>query len=190
MLQRLLPSHNDSFIESIEQPMSIICSSIDYLWLCLQVVYSHIISRRIFFSQWWLFIEWEDLICRSNNGLIVQTVGFLAGSFWPLTQLAQSILVFNLLHGTYSSESISWNHIRATGDIPSGTDGHSACEIGNAMYLFGGFVDPVSMLCYCYHHFHTGTKYHYSVNRTDCLHNRSHAEQIHTFICLWHHSFH
>ncbi|XP_071832428.1 kelch domain-containing protein 3-like isoform X2 [Apostichopus japonicus] len=45
----------------------------------------------------------------------------------------------------FDPKSISWNHIRATGDIPSGTDGHSACEIGNAMYLFGGFVDPLQI---------------------------------------------
>lgn len=43
------------------------------------------------------------------------------------------------------SETVSWSHVSATGDIPSGTDGHSACIIDNAMYLFGGFVDPVSI---------------------------------------------
>lgn len=43
----------------------------------------------------------------------------------------------------FDPKTVSWSHISATGDIPSGTDGHSACIIDNAMYLFGGFVDPV-----------------------------------------------
>lgn len=50
-----------------------------------------------------------------------------------------------MLCGSSLIDTVSWNHIVATGDIPSGTDGHSACVIDNAMYLFGGFVDPVSI---------------------------------------------
>lgn len=36
---------------------------------------------------------------------------------------------------------LKWTLIRATGCIPGARDGHSACVIGNRMYVFGGFEE-------------------------------------------------
>jgi len=40
-----------------------------------------------------------------------------------------------------------WNRPPVSGDIPGARDGHSACVIGDKMFVFGGFEEGVSNNC-------------------------------------------
>ena len=39
--------------------------------------------------------------------------------------------------------SFKWSKFETSGDIPEPRDDHSMCQVGNKLYLFGGFVSGV-----------------------------------------------
>ena len=48
----------------------------------------------------------------------------------------------------YSSslDTLKWSRPNTSGNTPGGRDGHSACLIGDSMYIFGGFEDGVRLM--------------------------------------------
>ncbi|XP_038075692.1 kelch domain-containing protein 3-like [Patiria miniata] len=48
---------------------------------------------------------------------------------------------------SYDTQTLKWSRPHTKGDKPGGRDGHSACLIGDLMYIFGGFEDGM-MQCY------------------------------------------
>ena len=41
----------------------------------------------------------------------------------------------------YILETESWSAPKVSGNIPEARDGHSACVIGDTMYIFAGYLD-------------------------------------------------
>lgn len=39
----------------------------------------------------------------------------------------------------FNTKTLEWTHPPVTGEVPFAKDGHSACLIGNRMYIFAGF---------------------------------------------------
>merc|ERR1712107_664088 len=48
----------------------------------------------------------------------------------------------NLLY-TFCTQTHTWARPEVTGDIPGQRDGHSACVIGDFMYVFGGYEENI-----------------------------------------------
>ncbi|XP_034652342.1 kelch domain-containing protein 3 [Drosophila subobscura] len=44
----------------------------------------------------------------------------------------------------FDPKTAKWTRPVVTGCLPGARDGHSACVIGNSMYIFGGFVDEIN----------------------------------------------
>ncbi|XP_030379049.1 kelch domain-containing protein 3 [Scaptodrosophila lebanonensis] len=57
----------------------------------------------------------------------------------------------------FDPKTARWTRPQVSGCLPGARDGHSACVIGNCMYIFGGFVDEINEFSSDVHSLNLGT---------------------------------
>lgn len=61
-----------------------------------------------------------------------------------------TLLHFLSIASWFVSDTHKWFTPKVSGMVPGARDGHSACVLAKSMFIFGGYEQLVSRLCYCY----------------------------------------
>lgn len=61
----------------------------------------------------------------------------------------QLLLCFLSTASCFVSDTHKWFTPKVSGMVPGARDGHSACVLAKSMFIFGGYEQLVSSVCYC-----------------------------------------